>query len=241
MKGKIKTSPRTIYDTLSLDYDTAYRDYNRQQEKLAKDEQRKVRRINKDAMQSAVNEYVANQQELILTQLRDDISFLGDDGNLSEMRKFVQALMGRDDETCLAVLAHFIWQVKRKVFGLEVQYHLMPILTGKQGTGKSYAISKHFLSPMSGFLLTPKLIELVDTNNAAGFARNFVVFCDEMEQADRTDVDGLKNFITTPTRTAREMYTQTQMEHEQNCTAIGCSNRSLATMIYDPTGMRRFY
>ena len=42
----------------------------------------------------------------------------------------------------IAVVKHFVWQVKRKLIGLPVDHHIMPILFGKSGGGKSVAIHK---------------------------------------------------------------------------------------------------
>jgi hypothetical protein len=234
-------SPRALLNTITLDYDEQYRRYNKAEEMKPKEDQRKVRKLSKDSLEAAIAEYVDVKRNDHKVKLMEAIKFCGNSGNLSELRKFAFVLTGKDDEACVAVLAHFIWQVKRKVFGLKVQYHMMPILTGVQGNGKSTAIRQKFLSPVDDFIATPTLADLADRRHYEAYQFNYVVFCDEMEQADSTDVDGLKNFITAERQTAREMYSTTMLEFRQNCTPIGCTNKSLATLIYDPTGMRRFY
>lgn len=239
--GNKKWSPKQLLHTLVLDYDEHYREYNREQELLPKNEQRKVRRISRDAIESAVVEYVDVKRNDHRTKLMESIKYSGHSNNLSELRKFVNAISGKDDETYVAVLAHFMWQVKRKVFHLPVQYHMMVILSGVQGNGKSTSVKEYLLSPIADFMTRPSLADLADRKRAEAYQYNYVVFCDEMEQADRTDIDGLKNFITTDKLNVREMYSMHEIEYVQNCTAIGCTNRSLATLIYDPTGMRRFF
>lgn len=241
VSGVHKWSPKQLLHTILLDYDEHHRQYNRVEEQKPKGQGRKVRRIGKDAIESAITEYVAARRNEHRAKLIDAIQFCGSEGNLSELRKFIFAMCGKEDETYLAVLAHFIWQVKRKAFHLPVQYHMMPILTGIQGNGKSTAIRDKFLSPVKDFMTRPSLADLADKKRAEAYQYNYVAFCDEMEQADRTDIDGLKNFITTDKLNVREMYSPHELEFAQNCTPIGCTNRSLATLIYDPTGMRRFF
>ena len=53
----------------------------------------------------------------------------------SHVRAFVRALSGREDSVDVAVLKHFVWQVKRKVNDLEVERHLMLSSTAPRARG----------------------------------------------------------------------------------------------------------
>lgn len=231
--------PKRALDTIILDYGDSLEVYKRVQNELPKDERVSCPRVSEKHLESALNEYIHENKQGHVLALQKRIQFNGD-GSLSELKKFVRAICGREDEVDEAVLSHFIWQVKRKVFGLPVQYHLMPILTGPQGNGKSSAIKKLF-EPLKDFVATPTLADLADKRHCEAYEANFIAFCDELEKANQTDVDGLKNFITADRQTYRPLYSNIIAECQQNCTAIGCTNRSLASLIYDPTGMRRFY
>ena len=49
---------------------------------------------------------------------------------------------------CIAIFQHFIWQVKQKVLGRAVVFHLMPIvMSSVQGSGKTTFV-KMFLGPL---------------------------------------------------------------------------------------------
>jgi hypothetical protein len=75
-----------------------------------------------------------------------------------KVREEGQASLGRLAETCfdcpedggadyvVAMFNKFIWQVKRKIDGLPVFDHLMPVVLGSQGTGKSTLI-RQLLEP----------------------------------------------------------------------------------------------
>jgi hypothetical protein len=229
-----------LLDSVRLDYERHVSEFQQAQSKLDKEDQIKVKKINHLLLESGMREYVARKREEHSRALEQRVAYNGET-ELTELRKFVKALTGKEDAVVEAVLAHFIWQVKRKIFGIKVSYHLMPIITGPQGNGKSWNVRYGFLKPLDDFIATPTLTDLSDRRHFEAYMYNFVVFCDEMQNADQADVEGLKNFISAEKQTAREMYSTTIMEFRQNCTPIGCSNRSLATLIYDPTGMRRFF
>jgi hypothetical protein len=229
-----------LLDSVRLDYERHVSEYQLSQARLDKEDQVKIKKINHLLLESGMREYVAKKREEHSRALELRVAYNGET-ELTELKKFVFALTGKEDPVVIAVLAHFIWQVKRKIFGIKVAYHLMPIITGPQGNGKSWNVRYGFLKPVDDFIATPTLTDLSDRRHFEAYMYNFVVFCDEMQNADQADVEGLKNFISAEKQTAREMYSTTIMEFKQNCTPIGCSNRSLATLIYDPTGMRRFF
>jgi predicted P-loop ATPase len=237
--GGQSQTPRQALDMILLDYNTARTSLLTKQADMPKEERRRIPKHDTRLLTAALNEYVEKQRGQFLVKLREKLQHTPD-SSPSELKKFVKAIRGKEDPVAEAVLEHFIWQVKRKIFGHDVQYHLMPILTGIQGNGKSTAVKKLY-APLLDFVATPTLTELTDKRFFESHKYNFIAFCDEMQNADKTDVEALKNFITADRQTARELYSTTMVEFKQNCTAIGCSNKSLATLIYDPTGMRRFF
>lgn len=159
---------------------------------------------------------------------------------LVPLTKFVTALTGKADEKDIAVLAHFFWSVKRKMQDQKVVYHIMPIFLGKQGSGKSMAVSK-MLTPFGDFVLNMFVNDLADKNSYPEFSNNAVVLFDELAGLNKTDRNVLKNQLTTEYNTYRPFYTQQKITAPQRCSFIGTSNQSLAELFYDPTGMRRFY
>jgi hypothetical protein len=238
-RGSSSWTVLQLSDTIKLDYERHCNEFQLSQAHLDKAERKKVKKIGASLLESALREHVRVHRDKHRRILLERIRYNGDKVP-TELQKFVLGLTGKSDPVVEAVLAHFIWQVKRKAYGLPVQYHMMPIVTGPQGNGKSTAV-KRLLAPLADFIATPSLSELADKRNFEAFQYNYIAFCDELQNAEKTDVEGLKNFITADRQTAREMYSTTQVEFRQNCTPIGCSNRSLATLIYDPTGMRRFF
>ncbi len=140
----------------------------------------------------------------------------------------------------LAVMSHFIWQVKRKVFELPVEHHIMPVISGKQGSGKSTAISK-LVEPIADYCVTLDVSSATDNREYFNFHKNFICFFDELAKAEKADVNSLKKLITAPKITYRMLGRHENGEAPNTCTFIGATNGRIEDMIYDPTGMRRFF
>jgi predicted P-loop ATPase len=158
------------------------------------------------------------------------------------MMSFVRAVTGHHSDLDIAVLKHFVWQVKRKLYEAEVEHHLMPIFCGsQQGTGKSVAVRK-LLRPIQQFKDEPTNLAIVgDERQAFRFARSFVLFFDEMAKATKADMESFKNIITQPRASWRSLGSNRRRVETNRATCIGTSNYPLASIIVDPTGSRRFY
>lgn len=159
---------------------------------------------------------------------------------LEPLKAFVTALTGRGDEIDLAVMAHWLWTVKRRSRGYKSVYELMPILVGKQGGGKSQAV-RMLINSWGITKITLKLGELSDNRIFEGLSKSFIAFADELEGADRADMNSLKNQITAETNSFRELHTHNIKTVPMVCSFIGASNRKINEVFNDPSGMRRFY
>ncbi|OCJ61211.1 hypothetical protein A6U96_14065 [Agrobacterium tumefaciens] len=138
------------------------------------------------------------------------------------------------------VYAKFIWSVKRKMRNLPISYHLMPIIMGNQGTGKSYFVSEHLCKPLTGFINLTDFAAVADPRNAEQWEYP-VSFLDEMAFASKSDTEVIKSRISSPDVSYRVMHTNGQATCLNKTTLIGCSNKdSLNEMIRDETGNRRF-
>lgn len=190
---------------------------------------------------AALGMWLDTQREQVREQLRMQMGYAPDE--TGQLRKYVQAVTGGEDEVVMAVVEHFMWQVKRKLHGLPVTRHLMPILVGKQNGGKSTAVTK-LIEPIAAAGLVEycrdlKLIE--DDRHIARYATKLVVLCDEMAHATRTDVASLKNFITGDVASWRIMKTTISERTSTMSTFIGTSNPDVVDILRDDTGMRRFF
>lgn len=159
---------------------------------------------------------------------------------LQPLEQFVTAVTGATSLADTVVMAHWLWQIKRKLNGLSVNNHLMPIVFGKQGAGKSVALNK-LLAPLHDYRLNISIPALTDSRYHTQLESNFVCVFDEMAGAARADVEALKFQLTADYNDTRLLGTNNVIKCKQNCSFIGTSNRPLNELILDSTGMRRFY
>ncbi len=174
-----------------------------------------------------------------LSEKKKEVSF-NPELNFGELERFIIACTGRNRKLDVMVMAQFMWQVKRKMFGLRVADHIMPILIGKQGVGKSSAVNT-LLTPLEDYRSEMSISALADERNYHSLEKTFVIVCDEMQGCARADIDQLKNMITATNVTARKLYTNIRDRIPQNASFIGTSNKMLELIIRDDTGMRRFF
>ena len=164
------------------------------------------------------------------------------DPSLELVEKMVFAWTGKRCPLDTAVMAHAVSQMKRKLFGLPVTNHIMPILNGAQGAGKSLAIlalAKPFKN--LGLFLSGSISQLTDERFQKVLGDYYFFLADEMALAERADVNVLKNIITADRLNPRKLGTNSAYDIRQNCTFIGTTNRPVNEMIHDKTGARRFY
>lgn len=187
-----------------------------------------------DALREYLNLYEADYRKTIVNGLayKQSESYL--------LEKFMTALTGEANSLNVAVLKHWMWQVKRRANSLTSNYPLMPVFVGKQLGGKSMALNK-LLAPWDEFRLNLKMNQLSDERYYSGFNTNFVGLFDELQGIERVDLNALKNQITTDKNTYREMRTTTLITTPMRCSFLGASNKSINENFSDSTGMRRFF
>ncbi len=202
-------------------------------------------RLKKGDLGAHFDNYIHNQRAELIRKLRSKVGFHTQfDDKLGELARFVDCLLvdqsAAKKEFATTIMHSFIWQVKRKILGLSVEHHVMPVLySSVQGIGKSESVFQ-LLKPLDEFTMSLQLDVFSDTFMKKSFAENFVIVFDEMTGYNRADVEAMKNAITAKTLSARGMRTQDVDNITQNCTFIGTSNKRIQDTIFDSTGMRRF-
>jgi hypothetical protein len=137
------------------------------------------------------------------------------------------------------ILQHFVWQVKRKLAGMPVDLHNMPVIYGPQNAGKSTVV-RELLKPLTGFSASADFTMIEDSRQIELW-RNYVLVFDEMAYASRGDISVMKEIITNVNGLTRKpLYTNNSQIVPQSATFIGTTNKRLADVIKDQTGMRRF-
>jgi hypothetical protein len=188
---------------------------------------------------SILNKLSTDKKQVRFEELKSYIAF--NPSAEFDFERLVKAITGSNSTLHVAVLKHFLWQVKRKIYGISVSYHNMPVLVGKSGSGKSQLIKK-MLHPIHELVYYDgDFKKLVDTREAFNLINYFVYFIDEMSKAETADVESIKNKITSEKIQYRRLGTNSNAVGDNNSTFIGASNLNLQYVIKDATSVRRFF
>lgn len=189
-------------------------------------------------IRDGLNVYRHERSQVELNLLTRKLAYAPSDTCPTE--SWITAVCGKPSELDTVVVKHFIWQVKRKLAGLPVEQHIMPVVVGPSGAGKSVAVSR-LIEPLRAAALQTDMSIFSDQFSRRAFARNFVVFFDELHGSDNADVNAMKQIITAPVIEWRAMRSERVMSAPQNSTFIGCSNEPVRDRIKDSTSSRRFW
>lgn len=193
-----------------------------------------------DKIKHALNIWMAEQKKLVVAnhilKIEFDPEVSGDAAS-----RFLVAATGSAKPLENAVLRHFVWQIKRKLLGLKVGNHLMPIFVGKHRGGKTEAIKK-LLGPIEQLcLMANDMTVITDERGIKALNDNYCIFFDEMAKAGKVDADRMKNIITSEYVSYRIMRTNQYASLRHNSVFIGATNHHVRDLIFDHTSARRFY
>lgn len=204
------------------------------------------KRSKSGVIKNIFEEWESDSRKNILNRVRKVIKF-NEKLNYKEgedpISEFTKALVG---DNCVsldvhrAVIAHFVWQVKRKLFGLPVVHHMCPVLVGKQGSGKTQALD-NLIAPLKFLSMEGNLGTFVRESEKFVFGTYFIIKLDEFAKGAKSDLESMKNIITSSDINYRTFYVQKMANMPNVSTFIGASNRSVSEIFNDQTGNRRFY
>lgn len=233
-----------LFDTMYLDYLERVKEYNKSIAVLNSERPRgsdkipNVALVPEKTLQKALSEFIA--EEKIAYRSKVVAQFKCETEDLGPVLIFTEALTGKRDPADVAVLAHWLWQVKVKMLDRSPSYHLMPIFYGKQEGGKTVALNK-LIGPINNFRLNINLDQMGDDRYFRAMSENYVIVFDEMQGAQRADIDALKKQVTIDYNDYRPLGTNEIYKVRQSCSFIGATNRPVSEQIVDSTGMRRFW
>jgi hypothetical protein len=202
-----------------------------------------VIKLSKEDFKTGFSEWKSEQFTAEVTKLRSALAYCPDilkEGR-DALKNWLKSVLWRDatDEEA-AVMLHFLHQVKRKLSGFSVSYHIMPVLVAGQGSGKTESL-KWLMRPFENMFKDSNLEALEDSRNDMQYQRCFVMMLDELSKADKADIRALKQRITSSEIQTRIFHSQDFTNVKMNTTFIGASNEPIDALIQDSTGMRRYY
>ncbi|SEP81958.1 hypothetical protein SAMN05428969_1049 [Devosia sp. YR412] len=159
---------------------------------------------------------------------------------VASFRDLLAKMLDGDADINTKVLCHFIYQVKRKLSKLPVPDHLMPVIVSRQqGVGKTTFVNR-LVEPMAELAKSVLFSDIADPRSIHVF-RHTVLVVDDMEKLSAHNIPVVKNRITGEDVTGRGMRSNRELSTQQRATFIGTSNMSVAALVPDESGNRRFY
>lgn len=189
----------------------------------------------------ALEDWVERKKAELKSMMVADIVYTEYDQTVinDEWNKLVNIITDVNKPHTRVILEHFIWQVKRKLFGKKVTDHMMPVLLGNQGIGKSTLIQM-ISAPVKDFTASTDFKAITDARSITLWD-NLILIFDEMGNSTNANIEDIKRRITEDTFSQRIMHTNINSMIVNNATFFGSTNRDLSRLIVDDTGMRRFY
>lgn len=206
-----------------------------------------------DEVKTAVTVMAMKKQQEALKKMVDNIKY--DPKYVEAGERYLRALYGffkptASFEKWCMMLRHWAWQVKRKVFNLEVMNHIWINFMGGTGLGKTTALKK-MTSPLDDFVSQTTVAKLFDdTKEIKRLTENYVLIFDELALNVESETGGtlnadqkaiLKSMLSGDKLDARVYGTQQQSKRKITFSCISSANTHLYDVIFDETSMRRFY
>lgn len=169
---------------------------------------------------------------------------VGEVGMVAEMAasEWGQAarLFSMPADLSIAILKHYIWQIKQKCLGRPVVHHLMPIVYSSiQGSGKTTFV-RRFLDPLKELASGDALLLDFADHRSVDIYGFLAVLIDDMDQIPEKLVPRLKSLITSVKMNRRRLQTSNNDNVRQLSSLIGTANRPVHELVGDDTGHRRF-
>ncbi|CAB4127613.1 Virulence-associated E [uncultured Caudovirales phage] len=191
---------------------------------------------------NALDLWMQNKRDDVSSNMVSELVYGGDvvrDLAEAEWDNYVNALTNDNIEETKTAMKHWIWQVKRKMFGLPVTYHMMLVLYGRQGGGKSTAVTD-LCKPIKHFTASTNFANITDSRSH-DIWNNYVLKFDEMGHSTTSNLEEIKRIITEDKFTSRVLGSNNDTLIINNATCIGTTNKDISRLIFDDTGMRRFF
>lgn len=176
------------------------------------------------------------------------------DGNkfIDEFLKYIYDYLQikEDYDVYEMMFKHWMWCLKRRMFGKPVVWHIWINFNGSQGIGKTQMLNRMFKF-IDDFIITTNLRIMNDIDREyRKFTDNYVIIFDDLNTGENSDsdvslndnaVDAIKQIMTQEVFTVRQFQTQDQNKVKNTFVPISTANRHLYDIIYDGDAMRRWF
>ncbi|MCE6029694.1 virulence protein [Lactiplantibacillus pentosus] len=157
------------------------------------------------------------------------------DGQPRAERYFIDYLGAEDNHYTRTITKKWLTGLIARAYVPGVKFEIVPILEGSQGLGKSTA-GKNLYPDKFNDSLKGMGKQKDDYQQLQG---SWIIEVAELSAMKKTDIEGIKNFISAQSDTYRNSYGRYALPHPRKCVFIGTTNQT--DYLKDATGERRFY
>lgn len=195
--------------------------------------------------QALITEAEPQVRQLVTQGKTNNLKYEGraEPARRDEMEWLMGALLNRHDPIAIAVMKHFIWQVKRKLIGKKPINHMMPVIWGPGGTGKSWTIERLIRVLPEELVNTSYRIEKAgDDRYNRQLQDSFIIYFDELDGIKHASKNAVKCLITGELAlTSRNMGSHTSTKYQHNATFIATTNDYPSIFMNDEYTNRRLF
>lgn len=171
----------------------------------------------------------------LVNPVKERIEKVAWDGKPRAERYFIDYLGAEDNHYTRTITKKWLTGLIARVYAPGVKFEIVPILEGSQGLGKSTA-GRNLYPDKFNDTLKGMGKQKDDYQQLQG---SWVVEIAELSAMKKTDIEGIKNFISAQSDIYRNSYGRYALPHPRKCVFIGTTNQS--DYLKDATGERRFF
>ena len=193
-------------------------------------------------MISVLNLWAHEQRRIKLTEMNEMLTSWTVTEKEADVawRAWADAVCEEGHEYSIAVMRHFMWQVRRKMINSQVANHIVPVFRGETRGGKSREIDR-LLKPVHDLVSYQTIDQIIDERHYIELGRHFVVYIDEMAGARKAEMSKLKYIITAAELRAHRFFSQKREAVQQKATFIASSNFPVSVDVRDSSSGRRYW
>jgi hypothetical protein len=195
------------------------------------------------------NEFLIRKDLDYRKQTCEKLKFDGTDADAMVMKLLKIMNINHDVVLSCDALKHWFWLVKRRLLDRPVNDEIMISIMANQGVGKSYVTQK-IAEPLMDYYAETELSALADAREVGKWSKYFFINFEELSKSNGTQAQGhftatktedIKKILTQNEFLVRQMRSHKQLKVQRTFTAWATTNISIADVLGDETGMRRFY
>lgn len=179
------------------------------------------------------------------TEWCDKYKFSPEDASDSHIENWIWALTPGQNNLDVAIMKHWLWQIKRNMFNKKVINPIMPILYSKKGgDGKSWQVDK-LIAPLNGYnglfvIPNVKISFIRDDNFPKMLDNKRVCVFDEMSMLTKDLLEDINRIVSGHEMSCRLLYSNNVITAKNVCSFICTSNKPLKSIITIKSQRRYF-